>query len=214
MLSVLQEYLVLHRSLVLPGLGTLRLQPRPAVLDIGGKSLAPPGWDWQWSQQADQVPASFLKWLAGRLGTGEDEAGDAFHRFLNTLKADLKPGHPLAWKGVGVLEKVLPSSYRFEPYTERALPLGEIPAGRVIHETAEHSILVGDQELSSAQVLDILHTEPSGRSYLLDIGLTLGILALLFTGWYLSEHGLKPGSVGRQIPITPKTETPSYQLIP
>jgi hypothetical protein len=210
MFDILYEYLIKYRRLILPRLGTISVQRRPAVLNFAEHTVQSPAYDFIWTEQAAGIPYSFTAWLAGKTETTEEEAQNHFLSFLEEIKTSISNGQEVIWDRVGVIKKSLANTIDFVPQSSPFVLENPVPARKVIHEKAGHTVLVGETEMSAGEALEMLQESPTSRSHLLDAALALGIIAIIFTGWYLSEHGIKPTSVGRQVTITPQPISPTY----
>ena len=72
-----------------------------------------------------------------------------------------------------------------------------VAAEKIIREHAEHTVLVGEQEMTSTEMEELLTpvlTIKKSRWWILP--LIIGIVVLAFLGWYFYEHGLDVSSIG------------------
>ena len=67
----------------------------------------------------------------------------------------------------------------FEPEEIRLVSLQPVPAQKVLRENVQHSMLVGDQEMTSQQVTDALHQVEYKRPWFIIAGWILFIIAAI-----------------------------------
>jgi hypothetical protein len=84
----------------------------------------------------------------------------------------------------------------------------------VLREKAEHTVRVGEDEKTSVQMEEMLaHTEER-RSYWWALPLVLGLLAVVFIGWYLSKHGMETTSSANSKKLIPAASAVTYKVLP
>lgn len=102
---------------------------------------------------------------------------------------------PFYWKGFGTL-RYDSSGMLFEPDEIKIGALQPVPAERVLRENVQHQVLVGDQEMTSQQVTDVLNTVEYKRPWFIIAGWVLFILAVVAIIIYLYMNNLKTTSTG------------------
>lgn len=197
MLQLLHQYLIQHRSVSLPGLGTIQLQHIPAIINFTDHLIEPPSLKALLDDMQDTPGKGLFQYMSEKLGIEEWEAIKKLNDFSFDLKKDLKQGKELVWEDVGTL--------KFDP--EGVLQLEAVPvsnhymhpltAQRIIRTDANHTILRGDTEVSES-FFNETHVEPEQREtsgkqliwvlVLVAIGLTLLFLSLYDTGF--SMYGI------------------------
>lgn len=89
-----------------------------------------------------------------------------------------------------------------------------VPAEKVLRDKAEHIVRVGEQERSSAEMTRILSESEEKKSYWWVYALATGLLAVIFTGWYLSKNGTDIQSTANTVKLVPSIATESYKELP
>src|SRR6476619_2179141 len=97
MYGELYQYLILHKELHLPGVGTFLYEKKPAYIDITEKMVHPPGYSILFGQNNSIPPKSFFNWLGSKLNTSERDAVRRFNDFLYDLRNQLSSGSKLEW---------------------------------------------------------------------------------------------------------------------
>ena len=210
MYNELYQYLILHRQLNIPGVGTFLLERKPADIDFANKVVNPPSYTVALHHGIETAPARQFNWLADALGLPEGDAIDQFNDFAANLKNEILAGKKLQWNGVGILSKGLAGEIRFEA-TMKDMPAGEpVPASKVLREKAAHTVRVGEDEKTSEEMIEFLNPAEKKRSYEWIMTLIVAVLALAFLIWHFMQSGLNTPT-GNQQKVSPKQEAPTYQ---
>jgi len=218
MYKALYAYLVRYGRLTIPGVGILVVERQAAVMDFTTRTVEPASYRiaLQHSGEAGSETAShrLFGWLAGALNIHQREAVIRFNDFVFDLKKKLRDGAKIRWADVGTLSTGLAGEIRFESAVRAFQPETAVPAERIIREQSEHTVRVGEEEKTSTEMKELLAPVPVHRSPWLLIAGILLLLTLLFTGWYLSQHGLNPAAVGDQSAAPLKITPVTYEAIP
>lgn len=198
MYQPLYEYLVLQKSLSLPGIGTFVLERKPADFNFANKEINPPSYSIALKPADDTEPQKgFFNWLASALHTTELDAVMQFNQFNAELRNKLYAGTRFEWKGIGTLSK----SPGGEILLEASPAVAEGPvltANRVIREKAEHYVRVGEQEKTSEEMRELLSSTAVKRNYWKIAAISILILSIAFIAWYLYRNGISVTSFGNQ----------------
>ena len=68
----------------------------------------------------------------------------------------------------------------------------------MIREKFEHTVLVGEREKSSVEMVEYFAEDAPKKNYTWIIAVVLTILAVMFIGWYFSEKDFHPSSAGNK----------------
>lgn len=208
----LYQYLLQHKKLPLPGIGTFVLERKPASIDFPNKLMYAPGYSFALQSSAFIPSGSFFNWLGAVLGISQMDAVIKFNDFVFDMKKQVERGDTVNWHGVGSFRKGLGGEIKFTADTI----IGEkpVPAAKVLRERAEHTVRVGEEEKTSAEMTEMLTQPQEKRSYWWAYALAIGLLALVFTGWYFSEHGLESSSTANGKKLVPAEVTTTYKELP
>ncbi len=208
------QYLLRHHRLALPGIGTIILERKPAQINFPGKQALPPAYHFTLQSPETPPTGKFSGWLSAFLQVSQEEAQRLFQSFASGLKNQLMAGDTVQWSGLGRLEKGPAGNITFTP-DEPSVQESPVPANKVIREKAEHTVRVGEEEKTSVQMTEMLGRTENKRSTWWAWALGLGLLCVIFIGWYLSENGLDITSTANTSRLVlPATETATYTPVP
>lgn len=207
----LYQYLLLHKQLPVPGVGTFLLERRPAQIDFPNKQMLPPVYSISMQSSALIPTGKFFNWLGAVLGISQMDAVIRYNDFAFEVKKQLDKGDTVIWNGVGVIKKGLAGEIKFAP-AEITVTEQPVPAIKVLREKAEHTVRVGEDERTAAEMEEMLTKPEEKKSYWWAYALAIGLLAVIFTGWYFSEHGVDVSSTanGKKL-VIPDAALPSYK---
>lgn len=214
MYGELYQYLILHKQLNMPGIGTFLLERKPAHIDFVNKVAEPPAYTVALHHGNVSASKNVFNWLASTLGISELDAVKRFNDFSVDIKNKVMAGDKLHWEGVGVFSKGMAGEIRFEAVLKDMKAGVPIPAVKVIRENAEHTVRVGEQEKTSSEMIEMLAPSNEKKIHWWGIALIVSLLAFIFIGVYLSSKGVKTSSVGNQQKLAPEKASPTYQPAP
>ncbi len=191
MLQWLHRYLIQHKSVSLPGLGTIQLQHIPAIINFTDHLIEPPSLKALLDETRDTPTKGLLQYLAEKLAIEEWEAVKRLNDFSFDLKNDLKQGREWLWQDIGTLKYDPEAGLLLEAVTVRNRYMYPLPAERIIRTDANHTILRGDTEVSESffpTTPDVGEkTRRSGRQLIWAFILLLLAIGLVF--FYLHQTG-------------------------
>jgi hypothetical protein len=148
MTEALTSYLLQHKSISIPGLGTVYIERIPAQTDFINKQILPPAYHFRFDKYFDAPDKEFFTYLAQQREMADYEAIKWYNEWAYDLRNRLRTDEEVKWDGVGTLKKDVSGDIVFE--ASGAIPSTEqpAPAMRVIHSNAQHTMLVGDREVT------------------------------------------------------------------
>jgi len=198
----LYQYLLQYRKLSLPGIGTFMIERKPALTDFPNKQILPPVYSLVLQPSALIPSGNFFNWLGTALGISQMDAVIRFNDFVFEVKKQVDKGDTISWSGVGTLKKGLAGEIKFQPY-DPAITEQPVPAVKVLREKAEHTVRVGEEEKTSAEMEKILAKPEEKKSYWWAYALVTGLLAVIFIGWYFSVKGVDLGATANSKRLVP-----------
>ena len=191
MMDVLKSYLVQHKSINIPGLGTIYLERVPARVDIVNKQLLPPQYIYKFDKYFDAPDAEFFSYLAAHKKIEDYEAIKWYNEFAYNLRAQIRTDERAEWEGVGIFKKDISGEIIFEDNSQQPAGLIPVAANRIIRSDASHHILVGDRETTTVQMSELLndqvHVEKESwwlyALILAAIGLSIAFFHFYRYGW-------------------------------
>lgn len=209
----LYQYLLLHKQLPVPGIGTFLLERTPARIDFPNKLMYPPLYAFNFQESISSPSKSFFHWLGRALHITDRDAVIRFNDFAFEMKKQIAEGDLISWNGVGTMKKGLAGEIKFIP-AEPAFTEQPVPAAKVLREKAEHTVRVGEEEKTSVEMVEMLALPGEKRSFWWAYALVAGLLATLFIGWYLSKNGVDTGSTANTKKLVPVESASTYKVLP
>jgi hypothetical protein len=146
--NVLVSYLLQHKSISIPGLGSMYIERIPAQTDFVNRRILPPDYHFRFDKYFDAPDKDFFTYLAKQQNIADYEAIKWYNEWAYELRSKLREGQIIEWAGIGTLKKDISGEIVFES-AGRIPGLQEpTPANRVIHTHTQHTMLVGDQEVT------------------------------------------------------------------
>lgn len=214
MYGELYQYLILHKQLNVPGIGTFLLERRPADIDFVNRIANPPGFTIALHHGNTTPSKEVFNWLAASLGISEREALTRFNDFALDLKNKILTGDKLQWNGIGILSKGMAGEIRFDSSLKDVTTGTPVPAVKIIREHAEHPVRVGEQQKTSSQMIEMLAPGEEKKTYWWGVALIAGLLAFIFIALYFSSKGVSASSAANQQKLVPQKEAPTHKLAP
>jgi hypothetical protein len=213
MYETLYQYFIQHKKLAIPGIGNFLLERKPAGSDFINKQINPPSYSISLQNTADSPSINFFKWLASALHISDHDAIIRFNDFVFETKKQIIDGVTIDWHGVGTISKGLAGEMKFTPASVSAIEK-PVAAEKVIREKAEHMVRVGEDQKTSVEMTEMLNQPKVKKSFWWVAALVIGLLALVFTGWYFSQHGIDVSSTANTMKLVPMDATEPYQILP
>jgi len=194
MFQVLNAYLFQHKSISIPGLGTIYLEARSASVDVADRTILPPLYQFRFDKYFDAPDREFFSYIATQRNILDYEAIKWYNEFSLDLRNRIRTEEQVEWEGVGILRKN-GGEIAFES-ASGGLFMNPTPALRVNHQNAQHTLLVGDQERTNTEMNEWLHDEETGapkKSWWI-IALVLAAVTLAILGWHFYTNGWSIGN--------------------
>ena len=214
MYAELYQYLLSHKQLTVPGIGTFLLERKPAENIFSNKRINPPVYSIA-LQSADNTPSeNFFNWLANTLHISDQDAALRFNDFAAGVKNQINNGGVINWNAVGILSKGLAGEIKFRPAETELVFEKSVIAEKIIRQNAEHMVRVGEDNKTSAEMVEMLNQPDEKKMYWWAYALSLALLSIIFLGWYFSEYGVDVSSTANKAITTPMEAGPSYKVVP
>src|SRR5882757_4052561 len=200
MFEALNSYLFQHKSISIPGLGTIFMETLPASIDTSTKNILPPLYYFRFDKYADAPEREFFSYLAAQKNVEDYEALKMYSEFAFELRNKINLEEKVKWEGVGELKKDYEGNILFESSLGNPFFLQPVPARKVIHPDAKHLLLVGDTERTNFEMSELLQTEEESKSrkWWWISAIIAGVIALLIIIFHFSSHGWRIDSTGNQ----------------
>ncbi|AEW00669.1 hypothetical protein A4D02_11990 [Niastella koreensis] len=146
--NVLVSYLLQHKSISIPGLGSMYIERIPAQTDFVNRRILPPDYHFRFDKYFDAPDKDFFTYLAKQQNIADYEAIKWYNEWAYELRSKLREGQVIEWAGIGTLKKDISGEIVFESAGRIPSMQEPTPANRVIHTHTQHTMLVGDQEVT------------------------------------------------------------------
>ncbi len=198
----LHHYLLLHKRLVIPGVGMLRVETTPAYIDYAKRLIEAPTQSITLHHGNTGVEEKLYSWLANSFSIGEQEAHRHFENFCKEMKESILAGQKMNWQGIGSFSRGLAGQIHFQT-AMKDIAIGKaIVAEKVLRENVEHEVRVGEQVKTSGEMLKLLTVEKKTKSYWW-VAAALLISAVIYIGYYFSTQGVSTRSAGNRQQVIP-----------
>lgn len=196
MVQVLNAYLYQHRSLSIPGLGTLYLETFPASVEVADRTILPPVYRFRFDKYFDAPDREFFSYLATQANLLDFEAIKWYNEFALDLRNRIRAEDEVRWEGVGVLRKNGSGDIQLDSVGAPDFSQQPIPAVRVNRHDAQHTLLVGDRERTSGE-MSKWRKEERGRRTKVSwwvIAVILAVIGLAILAWHFYTQGFSAGN--------------------
>ena len=149
MVDALNSYLVQHKSLSIPGLGTIYVERIPAQSDFVNKQIIPASYHYRFDRYFDAPDKDFFTYLAAQKEIADYEAIRWYNEWAYELRNKIRTQQEVKWENVGTLRTDVSGEVVFEAQQNLVSFLAPVPAERVIRSNAQHTMLVGDREVTT-----------------------------------------------------------------
>lgn len=212
MYKELFQFLLLHKELPVPGIGTFLLERSSASVDFPNKQITAPSYQVSLSPDVEVPGKGFFHKLSGLLHQSTKDTVMQFNDFAFDLTKQVINGAVIDWNGIGILQNGLAGDIKLLPASDWSLQ-APVPAEKVIRERADHMVRVGEDEMTSAEMTEILNQPEEKKSYWWVYAMIIGILSVIFIGWHLSENGVDLKATGNSTKLSPIEAGISYKNI-
>lgn len=213
MYESLYQYFLQYKQLPVPGIGTFLLERTPAVVNFPEKKMDPPAYAVRLQPSGLAPSRTFFAWLGAALQVSERDAVIRFNDFAFELKKSILSGSQINWKGIGLLSKGLAGDIKFVP-AGLLQPESPVPAEKPIREKAAHMVRVGEDQRTSEEMTAYFNQTGEKKDYWWAWALVLGLVAVMYIGWYISAHGVGQSSTSNPQLLKPQPSGTTYRLIP
>ena len=150
MLALLTKYLVQYKRVSIPHIGTFEIVQQSPELHIADKLITAPVFTTKYVNN-DQVTDHQFHFIEN----SEQMAREELSSFGKNLNKRIQE-QPFCWNGFGTL-RYDSSRLVFDPQSIELKSLPDITASRVTRKNAQHSMLVGDLQMTGHQVTEVFH---------------------------------------------------------
>lgn len=170
--------------MVLPGIGTIQLQPMQAQSAFTESLVKAPGWLAVFTEDRNaNAPELQLQQMATLASTSAVEAEKQLLSFTEKIQATLAAGEAFNILNVGAFQKQA-DALTFVTAPQLTSLFDDVKAHKVIRENANHKVLVGERERSSIEMYEALNKKRPERNVWMTVGIVFFLLAVIIIAWY------------------------------
>jgi nucleoid DNA-binding protein len=186
--ELIQKYLLQYHSVSIEGWGSMSLVNQPAVLDFPNRQIQSLSISIAFNEQSANSHA-FISWLADELKIRPDEALQKVQAFVQWFSNTIHH-NDVSWNGWGKFSK---SGSQISFKAEQAMVLPKpVLAERVIRKGAEHQVRVGEEEKTSTEMEEWLHTPSAKKKHLWQlIALLISAAGIILAVLFSSKHNIQ-----------------------
>jgi hypothetical protein len=197
-IPILTKYLLQYKRVCIPHIGTFELVQQSPQLSIADKLFTPPFFTIRYLHQ-DAVPEHQFNFFSWSDPSRKEILKEELFNFGAELKSKIKDA-PFQWNGFGTL-RYASDGVIFEPHPIELDSLQRVPAEKVIRYNAEHSMLVGDQQMTRQQVTRVLHKKSSRWPSAIVLGWIIFVIALIAIIILLYLGKFQPAASGLRLGV-------------
>lgn len=155
MVDLVLRYLSFQKKVSLQGIGTFSVEHLPARLDFPNRLLYAPEFILHYSSSATGSDEQFEHWLQKELNVDREEVKTLQQNLSAEFQRTLSEKGEMTLNGLGVFTKDEQKLLHFSSLYE-TIKGNPVTAEKIIRKNTSHSILVGEQEKTSAEMTELL----------------------------------------------------------
>jgi hypothetical protein len=217
MFEALYLFLIRHKQLILPEIGTITIQMQPARTQFVERTVLPPEFSFNFSPISKPISNKFFSWLSHQLGVPESEAIVSFNDFALLFKNDLENGKIIQWNRLGRFSRNSSNEIIFHPEEKDFLFFQPVHAEKVLRENVKHHLIVGEKERTASDLSEVLHvpeTLSSRRDQWWIWPVAIIVILTIYIAWFLSENGSNASPTGNTQFVTPTESSSGFYFLP
>jgi hypothetical protein len=184
MIAHLQEYLLLHGKVKLPGAGFLSARLHPARYEVSERAFVPPSCELHWQEEDDDfMQQPQMAFLAQKLDLSEEDVYEHFHEVAYLYQTKISNGEAIDLGALGQIRNDEQGKLKFVAPVESIRPFESLAAERVIRQGVAHQMVVGDNETTTTDMEAYFTDTPEEKDRWWWLPLTIGLIALALIVW-------------------------------
>jgi hypothetical protein len=200
MFSILNNYLFQHKSISVPGLGTIYLEKLPASMDASGKNILPPAYHFRFDKYFDAPDKDFFLHIASEKNIPDYEAIKWYNEFSYELRNKIRHEDRADWEGVGILKKDDEGNIVFESTAGTPSFLQPVPVEFLNRSKNQNPSITSEDATSALTSEELVYPEEFAqqKSKWWVYPLVAAAIALVVLLFHFSSNGWKIESAGNQ----------------
>ena len=204
-------YLFQNGQCSLPGIGKFKITHEPATFDITNKLMSPPNQKISFEENPAIKIGHLVDNISLKKSVTKDVARTMLDDYCHHVKQKLENGEQVEFETVGRLYKDGSGNMIFNSFDTTAFS-APIVAERV--SSQDHSVIIGDNEVSSASILKEEEPTVVKRNLTwLYVFLALVFIGMIVLLWYFQNHHLSPEGIGNSTKFIIDQPHPTFQKL-
>jgi nucleoid DNA-binding protein len=196
--SLITSYLLQAGKCALPGIGFFKIKHTPAEIDIVNKQMLPPVEEIIFNEEAIFLSQGLINYVAHKKSIPVSESENLLNNFCREWKEKIEAGEKFCFATLGCLEKNDAGVVSFEK-EENPEYFKPVFAQRVLHQNAEHTVLVGDRETTSTVMNEYYKEElPVVKRRWFVGAIVLAVIASLTIFFSFYGHRISVSAIGNR----------------
>jgi hypothetical protein len=208
-MDILNNYLYQHKSISIPGLGTLYMERMPARTDFVNRQILAPFYSFRFDQYFDAPDQDFFGYLANRKQVPDFEAMKWFSEFSLDLRTRIRNNELVNWQGLGSFKAADNGEIYFTADLTDAPQVDAVAAERILRNNTEHHLLVGDVERTTTEMPELLTETHVEKESWWTYAIIIAAIALSICCYQLFRDKLNFSSFGSQRNVPAKNMAPT-----
>ncbi len=211
MQKIIASYLVQKKECALPGIGSFKINTKPAGLDIANKQIFPPTDEIVFNENEVHLQNELITYISVQQNIDQLYAAGNISNWCRHAKDKLDAGEKIYFDSIGTLQKNAGGNIFLQ--RRKAIQFYQpVSAERIIHKNEEHSVLVGDRETTSVVMNEFFREEDviEKRAWWKIWAIIMFSISLLILIIHFSNHSFSTSGVGNQINLTPEVPPVSH----
>jgi len=208
-MEILNNYLYQHKSISIPGLGTLYMDRMPARTDFVNRQILAPYYSFRFDQYFDAPDKDFFGYLANKKQVPDFEAMKWFNEFSLDLRTRIRNREEVNWHGLGSFVVGENGEIYFKSDVTNGPRVQPVTAERIIRNNADHHLLVGDVERTTSEMPELLTETVIEKESWWTYALIITALALSILCYQLFRDKFQMSNFGSQRNVPSKSMEPT-----
>jgi nucleoid DNA-binding protein len=207
--ALITSYLIQKKECNLPLLGHFRIKTKPAEFDRTNKEIFPPADEILYSEFASKIPGDLVSYVSVLENISNYDAEEKIKSWCNSAKAKIDSGQKITFNSIGSLQKDAAGNIFFQ--RKKHVTFYEPVTAERVHRNDSHSVLVGENETTSAVMNEFYRDETApGTSAWKIWAIVLFALSLLVLVFYFYTHEFSETGIGNHGSFSTQSPPPSY----
>lgn len=192
MFDLFYQYLVLHKKVTVPGLGTFMIVRKTAQLSFEHKTLTSPGWEVIFAKGDLPADKDFYTYISQQQNTDDTGSVKNVSDFIFFIKREMSVYKKLDWPKIGTLTENVQGEFLLKSANQLFSYFPDVLAERIVRENGDKSVFDDNQPKSLTGVSkgseETFPDVVKKQEWWID-AIILALLAIAAIGYYYLQNG-------------------------